>query len=85
MPEEDDGGSIEGFYVGYKLLGSSETYTFKPVGTTEGALQHFVITNLNRYTDYSLVVQSFNSRGAGPPSEEVTARTLEFGMHFNFY
>ncbi|XP_035212240.1 Down syndrome cell adhesion molecule-like protein Dscam2, partial [Stegodyphus dumicola] len=78
IPSEEDGGSIEGFYVGYKLYGSPDTYTFKPVDSIKGREQYFVVTNLNRFTEYNIVVQSFNARGAGPPSEEVTARTLEF-------
>ncbi|XP_055948529.1 cell adhesion molecule Dscam2-like [Argiope bruennichi] len=77
-PIEDSDDSIEGYYVGYKLYGSSDTFTFKPVESIKGRTQYFIVTNLNRFTEYSVVVQAFNSRGAGPPSEEVMARTLEF-------
>lgn len=75
----DDLNSIEGFYVGYKIQRSPEPYTFKPVTKKEGSHQHFEVTDLNRYTEYSVVVQAYNSRGAGPPSEDALVRTLEFG------
>lgn len=49
-----------------------------------GTHQHFEVKDLNRYTEYSIVVQAYNSRGAGPPSEEAIARTLEFGKQYVF-
>ncbi|GIY27001.1 uncharacterized protein CDAR_34011 [Caerostris darwini] len=57
---------------------STEPYTFKPVEFKHTTFQHFEIGDLNRFTEYSIVVQAYNSRGAGPPSEEAIARTLEF-------
>lgn len=44
-------------------------------------MQHFELHNLKRYTEYVIIVQPFNSRGAGPPSEEVEVRTMEFGKY----
>ncbi|GBM14554.1 Down syndrome cell adhesion molecule [Araneus ventricosus] len=70
--------SVDGFYVGIKSKGSLEPYTFKSVVLTEELIQRFEIRNLNRFTEYTVVVQPFNSRGAGPPSEEIEVRTLEF-------
>ncbi|XP_054714025.1 cell adhesion molecule Dscam2-like [Uloborus diversus] len=78
IPSDEDNDNVEGFYVGYKLFGSPDTYTFKPVDSYPSKAQYYIVTNLNRFTEYTFVVQSFNSRGAGPPSEEVVARTLEF-------
>lgn len=71
--------------MGYKILRSPEPYTFKPVTRIDkGTHQHFEVKDLNRYTEYSIVVQAYNSRGAGPPSEEAIARTLEFGKNYVF-
>ncbi|XP_015905678.1 cell adhesion molecule Dscam1 isoform X1 [Parasteatoda tepidariorum] len=78
MPQHEEGGNIEGFYIGYKLYGSSDAYTFKPIESSYGRFQQVLLSDLNRFTEYSIVVQSFNSRGAGPPSEEIMSRTLEF-------
>lgn len=58
---------------------SPEPYTFKPVEFRKGPSQNFEVGDLNRFTEYSIVVQAYNSRGAGPPSEEAIVRTLEFG------
>ncbi|KAG8198707.1 hypothetical protein JTE90_023478 [Oedothorax gibbosus] len=75
----DDKNSIDGFYIGYKMQRSPEPYTFKPVEFKQGTpQQHFEVGDLNRFTEYSIVVQAYNSRGAGPPSEEAIVRTLEF-------
>ncbi|GFQ86940.1 down syndrome cell adhesion molecule [Trichonephila clavata] len=79
----DASSSVDGFYVGIKSKGSLEPYTFKSVVLMEGLVQHFEIRNLNRFTEYTIVVQPFNSRGAGPPSEEIEVRTLEFGTYQN--
>nr|XP_042908765.1 Down syndrome cell adhesion molecule-like protein Dscam2 isoform X1 [Parasteatoda tepidariorum] len=77
IPKED-AKSIDGFYVGYRMRSSKDPFTFKPVQLSNGGLQQFEIGNLNRYTEYTVVVQAYNGRGAGPPSEEAYVRTLEF-------
>lgn len=38
-----------------------------------------IITGLATFTTYSVVIQAFNSKGTGPLSEPVIARTLEGG------
>lgn len=37
----------------------------------------FAITNLRKSTTYNFVVQAFNSKGTGPPSNEITTKTLD--------
>ncbi|XP_023233546.1 Down syndrome cell adhesion molecule-like protein Dscam2 isoform X2 [Centruroides sculpturatus] len=69
--------SITGYYVGYKLKGD-ELYTYKTVETIPNQKQEFQLSGLARFTDYSIIVQAFNSRGAGPASDEVIVRTLEY-------
>ncbi|KYQ52738.1 hypothetical protein ALC60_08153 [Trachymyrmex zeteki] len=84
-------GEILGYHVGYKehRLGA-EQYTYKTVerriSTASVALglartsmpgrQHH-LTNLKRFTRYSVVVQAFNALGPGPMTQEVVASTLE--------
>ncbi|XP_011345914.1 Down syndrome cell adhesion molecule-like protein Dscam2 isoform X3 [Ooceraea biroi] len=84
-------GEILGYHVGYKehRLGA-EQYTYKTVerriSTASIALglartsmpgrQHH-LTNLKKFTRYSVVVQAFNALGPGPMSQEVVASTLE--------
>ncbi|XP_039305921.1 Down syndrome cell adhesion molecule-like protein Dscam2 isoform X4 [Solenopsis invicta] len=84
-------GEILGYHVGYKehRLGA-EQYTYKTVerriSTASVALglartsmpgrQHH-LTNLKKFTRYSVVVQAFNALGPGPMTQEFVASTLE--------
>ncbi|XP_064480488.1 cell adhesion molecule Dscam1-like [Ornithodoros turicata] len=71
-------GTLKGYYVGYKVKESADTYVYKTLDvTTVSFRDECHVTNLRRNTEYSLVVQAFNAKGAGPPSEEIFVRTLE--------
>lgn len=87
-------GNILGYYVGFRersvgsepssaplfspsLAPSTSSYSFKTVEASSGA--RVVLANLAKFTSYNIVVQAFNSRGAGPASEPVAARTMEDG------
>lgn len=39
------------------------------------------ITNLRRATEYSITVQAFNNKGAGPPSKDTYVKTHENGIY----
>ena len=41
------------------------------------------LTNLKKYTRYSIVVQAYNALGPGPMTPEIVATTLEDGESFN--
>nr|AVV62006.1 Dscam [Limulus polyphemus] len=71
-------GTIRGYYVGYKLAGSVDTYVYQTLKVKDlGFQEESHLTNLRRYTKYAIVVQAFNDKGTGPASEETTVRTLE--------
>lgn len=36
-----------------------------------------LLTHLRRFTEYSIIVQAFNRKGAGPPSKETICRSLQ--------
>ncbi|XP_050039747.1 cell adhesion molecule Dscam1-like isoform X1 [Dermacentor andersoni] len=100
------GDEIEGFYVGYRELSSSDAFTFKTfeaspallsapmshdasripadVGEAAGAAEpvphrlSYELGGLRRSTEYVVTAQAFNSKGAGPQSEVVRVRTLDF-------
>ncbi|XP_068083883.1 cell adhesion molecule Dscam1 [Anabrus simplex] len=87
-PREQWNGNLLGYYVGYQEQLShnalspspstpTDNYNFKTVevGTQYGG--EATLQGLARYTTYSVVVQAYNSRGAGPSSEPITVRTLE--------
>lgn len=82
-------GNLLGYNVGYLELSetvvqttpanSSQQYTMRTVDIGPDFGGHAILSGLNMYTMYSIVVQAFNSRGMGPFSEPLTARTDEGG------
>lgn len=78
-------GQIKGYYIGYRLaeagpnsarfnVDSEEQFAYKNVEANSAdpnAYEVAYLTNLKRHTLYSIVVQAFNSIGAGPRSDEV--------------
>lgn len=75
---EESYSTIDGYYVGYKGR-SGDQFAYKTLEATQNGLLECEITELNKNTKYKVIVQAFNSKGAGPPSEEVQVQTLEFG------
>ncbi|XP_061927162.1 cell adhesion molecule Dscam2 isoform X8 [Apis cerana] len=84
-------GEILGYHIGYKehRLGSDQ-YTYRTVerriSTASVALglarmsmpgTQYQLTNLKKFTRYSVVVQAYNVLGQGPMTPEVVATTLE--------
>lgn len=43
------------------------------------------LTGLRKHARYQVMVQAFNSKGAGPPSDTAEAETLEFGTQRSFF
>ncbi|KAK8776741.1 hypothetical protein V5799_029914 [Amblyomma americanum] len=79
-------GDIQGYYVGYRVHGSTEPYVFKTItgspgasstGTGGSTLTRCVVDNLQRATAYAVVVQAYNEKGAGPLSDEIMVQTHE--------
>ncbi|GFU44261.1 down syndrome cell adhesion molecule-like protein Dscam2 [Trichonephila clavipes] len=74
-------GNIKGFYVGYKDANSSEPYQYKTVDITsrgqKDVREMTDLRGLNPYSHYSIVLQAFNLKGAGPRSDPVVAMTME--------
>lgn len=87
-PRETWNGNLLGYYVGF-----TESLTTTPVTvasqhsnikTVEVGSQYggqTMLDNLSMFTTYTISVQAFNSRGAGPNSEYVTTRTKEGGKY----
>ncbi|GFY57996.1 down syndrome cell adhesion molecule-like protein Dscam2 [Trichonephila inaurata madagascariensis] len=79
LSRDDEADSVDGYYVGYKSHSKTEPYNFKATNSSQFTNQFIEITALSPLTDYSVIVQAYNGRGAGPPSEPVIVKTLEFG------
>lgn len=85
-------GDLLGYKIGYQKIGGGnfikddakfakiqhQSYNFTRVGLSGGdGVNDFRLVNLDKYTQYLVTVQAFNSKGDGPPCEPVQARTLE--------
>lgn len=86
-------GELLGYTIGLRRIssgGSSLTAAavaseigstnYTRVGIPGGEIVNdYRITDLEKYTQYSITVAAFNIKGDGPASESVIARTLEDG------
>ncbi|XP_018052329.1 PREDICTED: Down syndrome cell adhesion molecule-like protein Dscam2 [Atta colombica] len=73
-------GELLGYTIGYTNLGGDDqlTNTTRVGITGNGDGSHdYRLTGLRKYTQYSIVVKAFNSKGDGPGSDPVTAHTFE--------
>lgn len=72
---------MRGYYVGYKVSGfENEAFIYKTLEIDErGFVEETQLNGLKKFTKYSVIVQAFNSKGAGPASEEIVAQTLQNG------
>ncbi|XP_054712597.1 cell adhesion molecule Dscam2-like isoform X2 [Uloborus diversus] len=77
-PKEMRRGSIKGYYLGYKIFRSADTYTYKTLESSGDVREEHHLTNLRRFTQYVIRLQAFNKAGSGPHSEEISVETLEY-------
>ena len=67
--------------------GGGESFAYKTVEASvsdsphkgTGGEEHCTLTGLKKHSRYQIMVQAFNSKGAGPPSDHAEAETLQFG------
>ncbi|XP_077054178.1 neural cell adhesion molecule L1-like protein isoform X6 [Siphateles boraxobius] len=74
-------GHLGGYRVSWwrlrSLLDSKKTHGDKHTATFSGERNHAVVTGLVPFSEYSLIVMAFNSRGNGPGSRSVSFKTPE--------
>ncbi|CAG2054815.1 unnamed protein product, partial [Timema podura] len=75
-------GDILGYHVGYKEQRvSADQYQYRSVENRLdiSSLQRgeFILTDLMKFTSYSIVLQAYNALGPGPATQEIVASTLE--------
>ncbi|XP_075543760.1 cell adhesion molecule Dscam1-like [Dermacentor variabilis] len=76
--DEESNGLVQGYYVGYRVRNAKDSFAYKTLESSANSLQQQCeLADLRRNTRYSVVVQAFNAKGAGPASEEVFSQTLE--------
>ncbi len=68
-------GKIKGYYIGYKIADFDEQFQYKNVDISgdNDSTKYEVsyVTNLRRKTTYIIILQAYNSIGAGPRTDEV--------------
>lgn len=64
--------------------GREESFAYKTVEASLGKAgdEHCLLSGLRRHSKYEVIVQAFNAKGAGPPSDHSEGHTLEFGERF---
>uniref|UniRef100_A0A672NLH1 Cell adhesion molecule L1-like b n=1 Tax=Sinocyclocheilus grahami TaxID=75366 RepID=A0A672NLH1_SINGR len=74
-------GHLGGYRISYwrlrSLLDSKKTHSDKHTLTFSGERNHAVVTGLRPFSEFSLIVMAFNSRGNGPGSHPVSFKTPE--------
>ncbi|KAJ7998564.1 hypothetical protein DPEC_G00206220 [Dallia pectoralis] len=74
-------GHLGGYRINWwrlrSLLESKKTHGEKHSLTVPGERNHAVVSGLTAFSEYSLMVMTFNGRGSGPGSHAVTFRTPE--------
>ncbi|XP_055975300.1 cell adhesion molecule DSCAM isoform X1 [Sorex fumeus] len=71
-------GIIRGYQIGYREYSTGGNFQFNIVSIdTTGDSEIYTLDNLNKFTQYGLVVQACNRAGTGPSSQEIITTTLE--------
>lgn len=77
-------GVVRGYYVGYRVVSTADSlvqmdnYVYKTIEVKgRDSIEECTITDLKRASRYEVIVQVFNSKGAGPTSEPYYVVTLE--------
>lgn len=58
----------------------TQGFNFKTVEVRSHFGGETLLQNLNKFTQYNIVVQAYTSQGSGPPSKEILVNSLEDGM-----
>lgn len=75
--------------MGYRESGSKEAFIYKTLRskTTDGnaVSEETQLSGLKRLTEYVVIVQAYNAKGASPPSDQVNVKTLENGILISLF
>jgi len=62
-----------------KEVNPTQGFSFKTVEVRSHFGGETVLSNLNKFTQYHVIVQAYTSQGSGPPSKEIAVQTMEDG------
>nr|CAD7577105.1 unnamed protein product [Timema californicum] len=54
-----------------------DTYNWTRVAVAGETMGDFRLTGLDKFAQYSIILEAFNTKGDGPPSDQIIAQTLE--------
>ncbi|XP_070549947.1 cell adhesion molecule DSCAM-like [Ptychodera flava] len=75
---DQQNGVLEGYHIGYQEFNTSSHYLYRTVNVQKRRNgQEFTVEKLKKFTKYSIVVQAFNSIGAGPRTDPKVIMTQE--------
>ncbi|XP_046582612.1 Down syndrome cell adhesion molecule homolog [Haliotis rubra] len=72
-------GKIQGYYIGYKETNSPTHFLYitKKVKVEESESSEHTIHNLKKFTEYTIHIKAYNSKGISPQSADIQVFTLE--------
>ncbi|KAL5282509.1 hypothetical protein ACFFRR_005558 [Megaselia abdita] len=71
-------GDIQGYNIGYSSSSGPTLYNFTSItGDMDDGNGEIILTNLEKFTKYNLIVQAFNEVGPGPLSDPIIIQTME--------
>ena len=74
-------GIIRGYQIGYREYSTGGNFQFNIISIdTTGDSEIYTLDNLNKFTQYGLVVQACNRAGTGPSSQEIITTTITIIM-----
>lgn len=76
-PHENWNGQLKGYYVGYRVIDLSETYSYETEQFSPSLEHDHFLTNLMKGTKYGIIVKAYNAAGTGPPTQEILVSTLD--------
>jgi hypothetical protein len=82
---EQQHGVIRGYYIGYKIFGSTSQFVYKTLEIREGTREEVILTGLKQATHYQIVVQAFNNKGAGMTSANHYSHIINLNQFFRSF
>lgn len=73
-------GDILGYYVGYNSSGEKIQYKTVDVKSSSQPRTETELKGLHKWTRYSVSIQAYNKKGAGPRSDPIVKLTMEDGQ-----
>lgn len=79
-------GDIQGYNIGYSITNGPSAYNFtSSSGDIDDGMGEIILSNLQKFTKYNVIVQAFNEVGPGPLSDPLVVQTIEDSKYLKMY